>query len=71
MCHGKNAVARYGGSVPDLLYADQDAHRDWQAIVVGGARQTNGMPAQAIGLEESEAIRSYVRSLAAELARKP
>jgi PQQ-dependent dehydrogenase (methanol/ethanol family) len=71
MCHGKNAVARYGGSVPDLRYADQDAHRDWQAIVVGGARQTNGMPAQAIGLEESEAIRSYVRSLAAELARKP
>jgi hypothetical protein len=29
------------------------------------------MPAQAIGLEESEAIRSYVLSLAAKLARKP
>ena len=35
-CHGKNAIARHGGSVPDLRFASPDTHSGWQAIVVGG-----------------------------------
>lgn len=66
-CHGKNAVGRYGGSVPDLRYAGEEAHDTWHAIVVGGSRQTNGMPAQEISVAESEQIRRYILSLAAAL----
>lgn len=66
-CHGKDAVGRYGGSVPDLRYAGEEAHDTWHAIVVGGSRQTKGMPAQEISIAESEQIRRYILSLAAAL----
>jgi quinohemoprotein ethanol dehydrogenase len=66
-CHGEHAVARYGGTVPDLRYADMDTHAAWNGIVVGGARQPNGMPAQDISIEESEAIQAYVLSLSEAL----
>jgi len=66
-CHGKDAVARYGGTVPDLRYADKDAHAAWDAIVVGGARAGNGMPAQELTIEEAEAVRAYVLSLSEAL----
>jgi mono/diheme cytochrome c family protein len=68
-CHGKDAVARYGGSVPDLRYANAETHATWQAIVVGGARQQRGMPMQKLSIEESAAIRAYVLSLSEELRR--
>ncbi|HSD70611.1 MAG TPA: c-type cytochrome, partial [Woeseiaceae bacterium] len=66
-CHGKNAVARYGGTVPDLRYSAKDVHEAWPAIVVGGARSANGMPSFKLELDEAEAIRNYVLSLATEL----
>jgi len=66
-CHGRNAVARYGGSVPDLRYATTAIHETWHAIVVGGARRQGGMPAQPLSIEESEAVRAYVLSLSEQL----
>jgi quinohemoprotein ethanol dehydrogenase len=61
-CHGKNAVARFGGSVPDLRYATADTHSAWHGIVIGGALQANGMPRFELSIEESEAVRNYVLS---------
>lgn len=66
-CHGKNAVARYGGSVPDLRYASMQTHTSWQAIVRGGARRANGMPSFDLSEEEAEDIRLYVLSLSEAL----
>jgi len=59
-CHGKDAVARYGGTVPDLRYASRDAFQTWHAIVIGGSRKTKGMPDFELTVEEADAIRSYV-----------
>jgi quinohemoprotein ethanol dehydrogenase len=67
-CHGKAAVARAGGTVPDLRYSDRDTHLQWQVIVLGGTGSTSGMPAYSISPQDSEAIRAYVLSLAHELA---
>ena len=62
-CHGKNAVARYGGSVPDLRFASADTHAQWHDIVIDGARRAGGMPAFSyLDVEQSEAIRNYVLS---------
>ncbi len=62
-CHGKNAVARYGGSVPDLRFASADTHAQWHDIVIDGARRARGMPAFSyLDVEQSEAIRNYVLS---------
>ncbi len=62
-CHGPDGVARFGGSVPDLRYANNDTHATWHGIVIGGARAANGMPSMEISIEQSEAIRSYVLGL--------
>jgi quinohemoprotein ethanol dehydrogenase len=62
-CHGPDGVARFGGSVPDLRYANKDTHATWHGIVIGGARRANGMPSMEISIEQSEAIRSYVLGL--------
>lgn len=62
-CHGFEAVARAGGSVPDLRYASNETHQTWSGIVIGGAKRGNGMPSFDLGAAESEAIRSYVLSL--------
>lgn len=66
-CHGSEAVTRPGGSVPDLRYATAATHETWQAIVVGGAKSANGMPAMGLEIDASEAIRNYVLSLSEEL----
>ncbi|MGI9236640.1 MAG: PQQ-dependent dehydrogenase, methanol/ethanol family [Woeseiaceae bacterium] len=66
-CHGNNAIARFGGSVPDLRYTNSETHAAWHGIVIGGARQANGMPLFDLSVEESEAIRNYVLSRATEL----
>jgi quinohemoprotein ethanol dehydrogenase len=63
-CHGKNAVARVGGTVPDLRYATPETHLQWNGIVIGGARSARGMPAHDITPEEAERIRAYVLSRA-------
>jgi quinohemoprotein ethanol dehydrogenase len=66
-CHGSNGVARFGGSVPDLRYANAETHATWHGIVIGGARASNGMPGVEIDIEESEAIRNYILSLSEEI----
>ena len=68
-CHGSSAIARAGGSVPDLRYANSETHSQWNGIVIGGARRANGMPAFELGIEDAEAIQAYVLSLANELRR--
>ncbi len=69
-CHGGNAVARFGGSVPDLRYADAGTHAQWDAIVIGGSKRANGMPGMELTADQSAAIRSYVLSLSEEIRRK-
>ena len=66
-CHGKNAVARFGGSVPDLRYANTETHAAWHGVVVGGALQINGMPRFELSMEESESVQKYVLSRALQL----
>ena len=66
-CHGIDAAARFGGSVPDLRYSDEATHATWHGIVVGGAQVSNGMPSFELEIGQSEAIRSYVLSLSEQL----
>ncbi|MGD8579893.1 MAG: cytochrome c, partial [Lysobacterales bacterium] len=66
-CHGKNAVARVGGTVPDLRYASKETHLQWNGIVIGGARSAKGMPAHEMSTEDAQAIEAYVLSRAYEL----
>jgi PQQ-dependent dehydrogenase (methanol/ethanol family) len=66
-CHGKDAVARYGGSVPDLRYATAEVLQTWHAIVIGGARRAQGMPDFELSAEEADAIRTYVVSEAQKI----
>ncbi len=69
-CHGAKGVARFGGTVPDLRYADAKTHAQWDAIVIGGSKQANGMPGMELTADHSAAIRSYVLSLSEEIRRK-
>ena len=67
-CHGKNATARFAGSVPDLRYSSAETHATWHGIVIGGAGRANGMPAFSdLDVEQSEAIRNYVLSMSEAL----
>lgn len=68
-CHGSNAAARFGGSVPDLRYADAKTHVQWDAIVIGGSRRSNGMPRMELTADQSAAVRSYVLSQSKEIRR--
>jgi quinohemoprotein ethanol dehydrogenase len=67
-CHGKDASARFGGSVPDLRYSSANTHATWHGIVIGGTMRANGMPAYPnLDVEQSEAIRNYVLSMSEAL----
>jgi mono/diheme cytochrome c family protein len=67
-CHGKNVVARRGGTVPDLRYATQETYLQWDGIVIGGARSAKGMPGfEKMSPEQSAALRAWVLSQAWEL----
>jgi len=66
-CHGNNAVARFGGTVPDLRYATGETHAEWRAIVLDGKRRDQGMPTAEISAGEAEAVRNYVLSRSLEL----
>ena len=64
-CHGVDAVA--GSGIPDLRYASADVHQQFAAIVLGGARESRGMPSfrDIITRDEVRAIQVYVLSRAA------
>jgi quinohemoprotein ethanol dehydrogenase len=68
-CHGVKAVARVGGSVPDLRYASMAAHGEWERIVVDGDRAGKGMPDFDLSREEARDIQRYVLSLSEALRR--
>lgn len=66
-CHGNDAVA---GTLPDLRYASAEVHHQFLGIVLGGARESRGMPSFRDLLTENQvrAIQAYVLSRAAESA---
>lgn len=67
-CHGFNAVA---GPIPDLRYASKQVHDQFEDIVLGGQRETLGMPSfkKILNAEQVRAIEADVLSRAAESAR--
>jgi len=64
-CHGLAVVA---GPLPDLRYATRQVHEQFQAIVLGGARSTLGMPSfkDLLTADQVKNIQAYVLSRAAE-----
>lgn len=69
-CHGQDAVA---GALPDLRYATAEVHQQFEAIVLGGARQALGMPSfgDLLTVEQARAIQAYVLFRAEESAAPP
>jgi quinohemoprotein ethanol dehydrogenase len=67
-CHGIDAVA---GPLPDLRYATKQVHDQFSDIVIGGARQTFGMPSfhDILTPEQVDAIEAFILSRA-EAAQK-
>ena len=67
-CHGRDAIA---GPLPDLRYATADVHRQFESIVLGGARRQLGMPSFGDKLRSSQvrAIQAWVLSRAAAAKR--
>jgi quinohemoprotein ethanol dehydrogenase len=64
-CHGADAV---GGANPDLRYASKQVHEQFEAIVLGGARASAGMPSfkKVLNAEQIHAIQAFVLSRAGE-----
>lgn len=69
-CHGAEAVA---GPLPDLRYASKAVHDKFEAIVLGGARASLGMPSfmDLLKADQVRAIEAYVLSRAAETSKPP
>jgi mono/diheme cytochrome c family protein len=67
-CHGFNVVA---GPIPDLRYASKQVHDQFEEIVLGGQRETLGMPSfkKILNPQQVRAIEAYVLSQAAESAK--
>jgi quinohemoprotein ethanol dehydrogenase len=74
-CHGPGAdgsgAFTEDGAIPDLRYLPTESHRLWDATVLGGSHQKNGMPGfgnppgfpivvRKMTAQESEAIHAYV-----------
>jgi quinohemoprotein ethanol dehydrogenase len=59
-CHGTDAAS--SGSVPDLRYAQTSTHRDFEAVVRGGARREFGMPSFADDLtpDQVRLVHAYI-----------
>lgn len=68
-CHGINAVA---GPVPDLRYATKGVHDQFEAIVLGGALASVGMPSfkKILTPAQVQSIQAYILSRAAESAKQ-
>lgn len=64
-CHGIDAVA--GAAVPDLRYATAQVHQQFASIVLGGARESRGMPSfsDLLTRDQVRTIQAYVLSRAA------
>ncbi len=70
-CHGVGVIS--GSGVPDLRYATSDTHHQFEAIVLGGAREERGMPSfkDALRPDQVRAIQAFVLSRAAAPANPP
>jgi len=70
-CHGVNAVA--GSGIPDLRYATAETHHQFESIVLGGVRESRGMPSfgDVLKREQLPAIQAYILSRAAAAANTP
>jgi len=72
-CHGDGAAS--GGITPDLRYSSATTHENWNAIVLGGALQMQGMPgfANILSADDADAAHAYVidRAWRAYSARPP
>jgi quinohemoprotein ethanol dehydrogenase len=66
-CHGANAES--SGVIPDLRYASAETFEQFQDIVLGGARQAQGMPTfnTTLSVEQVDAVRAYVLDRRSEL----
>lgn len=77
-CHGPAAdgsgAFTEDGAIPDLRYLPAASHRLWNATVLGGSHQSNGMPGfgnppgypivvHKMSAQESDAIHAYVIEL--------
>jgi PQQ-dependent dehydrogenase (methanol/ethanol family) len=59
-CHGPGAE-RWTMSVPDLRRASESTHAEFLGIVIGGARESKGMPRfRDMSVEDGEAIRAFI-----------
>jgi quinohemoprotein ethanol dehydrogenase len=69
-CHGLNVVA---GPLPDLRYSTRQVHEQFEAIVLGGARATLGMPPfkDLLTPDQVKAIQAYVLSRSKEDSTAP
>ena len=69
-CHGVGAVS--SSSVPDLRYLTALTNQQFEAIVLGGARQGAGMPSfhDALKPDQLKTIQAYIldRAIAAKQA---
>jgi mono/diheme cytochrome c family protein len=67
-CHGVGAAS--GSAVPDLRYATAETHHQFESIVLGGTRESRGMPSfkDALKPDQARAIQAYVLSQAAAAA---
>ena len=67
LCHGLNAVA---GPLPDLRYASKEVLDQFEAIVLGGARASYGMPSyrNIYSATDVKAIRAYIIARSQESA---
>ncbi len=68
-CHGVGVIS--GSSVPDLRYATAETHRQFDSIVLEGARESRGMPSfnDALKPDQVHAIQAFVLSQAAAAAK--
>jgi PQQ-dependent dehydrogenase (methanol/ethanol family) len=59
-CHGGNATS--AGMIPDLRYSINIIAPAWEAIVIDGALEGNGMPnwSEYLDIEEMEKVKAYV-----------
>jgi len=67
-CHGVGAVS--GSSIPDLRYATAETHRQIESIVLGGVRESRGMPSfkDVLKTDQVQAIQAYILLQAAAAA---
>ena len=60
VCHGPGAGT--SGPIPSLMYASEQVHNTWDAIVIGGAFINKGMPefSHALDTKSAQSIRAYI-----------